>query len=277
MAGSACGVDGRVNAVLLPPVDVRGTLNACPELLAAHQLLQCTPSDDAFPRLIPRAFALFFQRTRTFRWGCREKPIVIKTESSSASTASVTTAFLNGTTTPPSFAYYNTTPAGILVHEDWTKQETDLIDDLVQFRCAPGQYNELASLLYNPSETSMKLLFHFRELGNGQLSEAGLSQAADLLLLHSRVRHAGAVRCAGAHIESVLICGRVAPISPAGHLLGRVAADLLLGLHRDGGCDLRGRDPLGALRAVAALWRGVWSAVWPVLFSRAASMRKPQT
>jgi chloride channel 7 len=46
---------------------------------------------------------------------------------------------------------------------DWTAEEKDLLDDLVQFQCKSGEYNQLASLYFSPAETVIKQLFHFRE------------------------------------------------------------------------------------------------------------------
>jgi chloride channel 7 len=44
-----------------------------------------------------------------------------------------------------------------------SQEELDLLDDLVQFQCKDGEYNQLASLYFVPAEVAMKQLFHFRE------------------------------------------------------------------------------------------------------------------
>ena len=49
--------------------------------------------------------------------------------------------------------------------DGWTSQEVGLLDELVRFRCAPGEYNELASLFLADSDVAIKQLFHFREVG----------------------------------------------------------------------------------------------------------------
>ena len=46
---------------------------------------------------------------------------------------------------------------------DWTKQERDLLDELVPFQCESGDYNQLASLYFTPPETALRQLFHYRE------------------------------------------------------------------------------------------------------------------
>jgi chloride channel 7 len=48
-----------------------------------------------------------------------------------------------------------------------TKQEINLLEDLVSFQCSSGSYNQLASLYFTPSDTAMRQLFHFREV-NGE-------------------------------------------------------------------------------------------------------------
>lgn len=46
---------------------------------------------------------------------------------------------------------------------EWSSEEKDLVDQLVQFQCKDGEYNQLASLFLVPAETAIKQLFHFRE------------------------------------------------------------------------------------------------------------------
>eukprot|EP00633_Aureoumbra_lagunensis_P000819 CAMPEP_0197301608 /NCGR_PEP_ID=MMETSP0890-20130614/50508_1 /TAXON_ID=44058 ORGANISM="Aureoumbra lagunensis, Strain CCMP1510" /NCGR_SAMPLE_ID=MMETSP0890 /ASSEMBLY_ACC=CAM_ASM_000533 /LENGTH=414 /DNA_ID=CAMNT_0042780955 /DNA_START=1226 /DNA_END=2470 /DNA_ORIENTATION=- len=48
----------------------------------------------------------------------------------------------------------------------WTQQEKDIAEELVQFKCKDDEYNEVASLYFTDSDTAIKQLFHFREVGN---------------------------------------------------------------------------------------------------------------
>ena len=47
---------------------------------------------------------------------------------------------------------------------DWTTQELDLLDDLVQFQCNSNQYNQVASLYFVPADLAMQQLYHFKEV-----------------------------------------------------------------------------------------------------------------
>lgn len=47
--------------------------------------------------------------------------------------------------------------------EDWTQEEIDGLDELVQFQCKDGQYNEVASLYFCSADAAIRNLFHFRE------------------------------------------------------------------------------------------------------------------
>lgn len=47
---------------------------------------------------------------------------------------------------------------------DWTSQEVDLLDSLVQFQCDDNHYNQLASLYFAPADTAMQQLYHFKEV-----------------------------------------------------------------------------------------------------------------
>lgn len=49
--------------------------------------------------------------------------------------------------------------------QDWTNQEKNLVENLVQFRCKKGEYNEVASLIFTEADNAIKQLFHFREAG----------------------------------------------------------------------------------------------------------------
>ncbi len=48
---------------------------------------------------------------------------------------------------------------------DFSTQQLDLLDDLVQYQCNTNQYNQLASLYYVPADTAMQQLYHFKEVG----------------------------------------------------------------------------------------------------------------
>ena len=51
--------------------------------------------------------------------------------------------------------------------EEWSDQEKKLVDELVPLYCnSQTQYNELASLYLTDSDTAIKQLFHFREIGD---------------------------------------------------------------------------------------------------------------
>jgi H+/Cl- antiporter ClcA len=51
--------------------------------------------------------------------------------------------------------------------EDWNDQERSLVSRLVPLYCDPDtEYSQLASLFLTDTDTAIKQLFHFRELGN---------------------------------------------------------------------------------------------------------------
>jgi chloride channel 7 len=55
--------------------------------------------------------------------------------------------------------------------EGWSDQEKTLVTELVCMYCNKGtHYNELASLYLTDSDTSIKQLFHFREIGDDNAS-----------------------------------------------------------------------------------------------------------
>ena len=47
---------------------------------------------------------------------------------------------------------------------NWTPQEFQLLNKLVQFTCPNNQYNELASLYFVGADTAMQQLYHFKEI-----------------------------------------------------------------------------------------------------------------
>mmetsp|Transcript_9297 Transcript_9297/g.17509 ORF Transcript_9297/g.17509 Transcript_9297/m.17509 type:complete len:820 (-) Transcript_9297:3837-6296(-) len=63
--------------------------------------------------------------------------------------------------------------------QDWSNQEKNLVDALVQFQCEDGQYNEVASLIFTDADTAIKQLFHFREAG---IDDASTFSSAALFL-----------------------------------------------------------------------------------------------
>ena len=62
-----------------------------------------------------------------------------------------------------------------VVDTNFTGQEAKLIESLVRFQCAEGEYNELASLFFTEQDVAIRHLFHFRELGDGVLEDATFS------------------------------------------------------------------------------------------------------
>lgn len=66
------------------------------------------------------------------------------------------------------FFYYrpSCTPRPINM-EDWNDQEKSLVSRLVPLYCDPTtEYSQLGSLFLTDTDTAIKQLFHFRELGN---------------------------------------------------------------------------------------------------------------
>jgi chloride channel 7 len=53
-----------------------------------------------------------------------------------------------------------------------TVEEHKMLDGLVRFQCEEGEYNELASLMFTEGDAAIRHLFHFREMGNGDLEDA---------------------------------------------------------------------------------------------------------
>jgi hypothetical protein len=50
--------------------------------------------------------------------------------------------------------------------EEWSDQEKTLVELLVPLYCdSDSEYNELASFYLTDSDTAIKQLFHFREIG----------------------------------------------------------------------------------------------------------------
>jgi H+/Cl- antiporter ClcA len=55
--------------------------------------------------------------------------------------------------------------------EGWSDQEKNLVEDLIPLYCdAETEYNELASLYLADSDTAIRQLFHFREIGDHNVS-----------------------------------------------------------------------------------------------------------
>lgn len=80
-----------------------------------------------------------------------------------------------------------------------TRQEKELVDKLVQFHCPDGTYNEVASLFFTDSDTAIKQLFHFREVGNFDEDIPTFTSLA--IATHPR-RYVGG--CYGHHVYQVL-------------------------------------------------------------------------
>jgi len=47
---------------------------------------------------------------------------------------------------------------------DWTTQQVDYLDSLVQFQCDDNHYNQVASLYFTPTDIAMQQLYHFKEV-----------------------------------------------------------------------------------------------------------------
>ena len=47
---------------------------------------------------------------------------------------------------------------------NWTSQQYNLLQELVQFQCPSGQYNEVASLYFVSADTAMQQLYHYNEV-----------------------------------------------------------------------------------------------------------------
>eukprot|EP00036_Acanthoecidae_sp_10tr_P016650 CAMPEP_0206298914 /NCGR_PEP_ID=MMETSP0106_2-20121207/6927_1 /ASSEMBLY_ACC=CAM_ASM_000206 /TAXON_ID=81532 /ORGANISM="Acanthoeca-like sp., Strain 10tr" /LENGTH=907 /DNA_ID=CAMNT_0053729613 /DNA_START=27 /DNA_END=2750 /DNA_ORIENTATION=+ len=54
-------------------------------------------------------------------------------------------------------------------------QDRQLMDNLVRFRCAQGEWNEMATLSFTGSDTAIRHLFHMREEGRGENEETTFS------------------------------------------------------------------------------------------------------
>lgn len=65
---------------------------------------------------------------------------------------------------------------------DWTTQEIDLLDDLVQFQCKSNHYNQLASLYFTPADTAMQQLFHFKEVDGTTYTTFDTGKARPVLI-----------------------------------------------------------------------------------------------
>jgi chloride channel 7 len=103
----------------------------------------------------------------------------------------------------------------------WTKQEKNLVDALVPFRCVPGkEYNEVASLIFTDANTAIKQLFHFREAG-GDDDSATFSSAALFLFFVPYITMASIVY--GIAVPS----GLFVPTLLSGAAFGRLVGHLL--------------------------------------------------
>ena len=97
----------------------------------------------------------------------------------------------------------------------YSPQEKELIEELVQFRCSDGHYNELASLWFVSGETAIKQLFHFRSPKNDIFSETFSTSCLLLFFLPYQLIFIVMIGCAvpgGVFIPSMI----------AGAALGRL-------------------------------------------------------
>lgn len=63
---------------------------------------------------------------------------------------------------------------------DWTTQQVDYLDSLVQFQCEDNYYNQVASLYFAPTGIAMQQLYHFKEV-NGSTNYTTFDTGALLI------------------------------------------------------------------------------------------------
>eukprot|EP00729_Bicosta_minor_P000989 gene989-5630_t len=114
-------------------------------------------------------------------------------------------------------------------------QEAKLIESLVRFQCAEGEYNELASLFFTEQDVAIRHLFHFRELGDGVLEDATFSVGSLLVFFFAYTLMAvvtyGLAVPSGLFVPSLLSGAAFGRL--VGHLLHR--ADSFSGTFADAG------------------------------------------
>ena len=47
---------------------------------------------------------------------------------------------------------------------DWTSQQVNLLDSLVQYQCGDNEYNQVASLYFVAPDVAMQQLYHYKEV-----------------------------------------------------------------------------------------------------------------
>lgn len=107
-------------------------------------------------------------------------------------------------------------------NDDFTSQQDSLLDDLVQFQCPDGRYNQLASLYFTSSDIAMRQLFHFREYEG----EGDHSFTSGALILFFVPYFLMAALCAGLFAP----VGLFVPILVSGAAFGRLFGHILNGL-----------------------------------------------
>ena len=104
--------------------------------------------------------------------------------------------------------------------EEWTQQEKNLVDELVPLYCTKGtHYNEVASLYLTDSDTAIKQLFHFREIGDH--NDSTFSSSALSIFLWPYIIMACV--CCGAAVPA----GMFVPSLLSGAAFGRLVGHLL--------------------------------------------------
>mmetsp|Transcript_1158 Transcript_1158/g.1880 ORF Transcript_1158/g.1880 Transcript_1158/m.1880 type:complete len:856 (-) Transcript_1158:190-2757(-) len=102
---------------------------------------------------------------------------------------------------------------------DWTSQERDLLDELVQFQCKSSEYNQLASLYFTPADTALRQLFHYREYDGNDYTTF---ETGALLLFF--IPYFLAAACASGSFAPT---GLFVPCIVAGAAFGRLCGHLL--------------------------------------------------
>jgi H+/Cl- antiporter ClcA len=112
--------------------------------------------------------------------------------------------------------------------ENWTEQELMLVDELVPLYCDTNtQYNQAASLYLTDSDTAIKQLFHFREVGDHQDNTFNSS----VLLAFFASYISMACWCAGSAVPA----GMFVPSLLSGAAFGRLVGHLFHRLDRTRG------------------------------------------
>ena len=103
--------------------------------------------------------------------------------------------------------------------KNWTSEEKDLLDDLVQFQCDSGDYNQVASLFFVKPSIALQQLFHFREYDDTEYDTFGTAA----LLLFATPYFLFAVYTAGLFVP----VGLFVPSLLSGAALGRAIGHIV--------------------------------------------------